>query len=93
MDTSLQLFPLTRLLTLNTEIHELRSSLRTQPVSGRIAQIQTISTFVAVPAWLHVGSPASSSSRMRTWRARTSIWCNRISPVSQNRLKEPSLEY
>ena len=40
MDTSLQLFPLTRLLTLNTEIHELRSSLRTQPVSGRIAQIQ-----------------------------------------------------
>ncbi len=40
MDTSLQIFPLTRLLTLNTEIQELRSTLRAQPVSGRIAQIQ-----------------------------------------------------
>jgi hypothetical protein len=40
MDSSLELLPLTRLLTLNTEINELRSSLMGQPVTGRIADLQ-----------------------------------------------------
>ena len=40
MDSSLQVYPLTRLLTLNTEIQELRSMLMGQPVRGRIAQLQ-----------------------------------------------------
>ena len=41
MDSSLPLSPLTRLLALNTEIHELRNALMRQPVlSGRIADLQ-----------------------------------------------------
>ena len=40
MDSSLQLYPLTRLLTLNTEIQELRSTLLGQRVFGRVAQLQ-----------------------------------------------------
>ncbi len=40
MDSSLQLPSLTRLLTLNTEIHELRTTLMRQPLSGRIAELQ-----------------------------------------------------
>ena len=41
MDSSLQLPPLARLLSLNTEIHELRKEMLRQPVaSGRIAELQ-----------------------------------------------------
>ena len=40
MDSSLELLPLTRLLTLNTEINELRSSLLGQSLTGRIADLQ-----------------------------------------------------
>ena len=40
MDSSLELLPLTRLLTLNTEINELRSSLLSQSLTGRIADLQ-----------------------------------------------------
>lgn len=41
MDSSLQLSPLTRLLALNTEIHELRTTLMRQPVASvRIAELQ-----------------------------------------------------
>jgi hypothetical protein len=40
MDSSLQLHPLTRLLTLNTEIQELRNTLKGQSVSGHVAQLQ-----------------------------------------------------
>ena len=40
MDSSLELIPLTRLLTLNTEINELRSSLMGQSLTGRIADLQ-----------------------------------------------------
>ena len=40
MDSSLQLHPLTRLLTLNTEIQELRNTLKGQTVYGPIAQLQ-----------------------------------------------------
>ena len=40
MDSSLELLPLTRLLTLNTEINDLRSSLMGQSLTGRIADLQ-----------------------------------------------------
>lgn len=40
MDSSLELLPLTRLLTLNTEINELRSALMGQSLTGRIADLQ-----------------------------------------------------
>ena len=40
MDSSLTIHPLTRLLTLNTEIQELRSSLLSQRDSGSIAKLQ-----------------------------------------------------
>ena len=40
MDSSLELLPLTRLLTLNTEINDLRSSLMGQSLTGRIAELQ-----------------------------------------------------
>ena len=41
MDGSLRLPPLTRLLTLNTDICEMRSELMRQPfASGRIAELQ-----------------------------------------------------
>ncbi len=40
MDSSLEILPLTRLLTLNTEINELRSSLLGQSLTGRIADLQ-----------------------------------------------------
>ena len=41
MDGSLQISPMTRLLALNTEIHEMRSQLMRQtPAGGRIAELQ-----------------------------------------------------
>ena len=41
MDNGLEVSPLTRLLALNTEISELRTTLMRQPVaSGRIAELQ-----------------------------------------------------